>query len=646
MATLTLGTISPGKISLFNVQATSKQSGIIFAYKYKSGKLPQGLTIQPNGEVEGVVSNEYFELDGGATKLDVVSSKETTTLDHEYIFTVTATGSDTALTTSNQQFKIKLSTPYTKGYNDVFAEAGLDLTQRNRFIAQYSDNNIFPNDKLYRPEDKNFGIAKDLKMLLISGLETSYLSEYMSTMQRNFANKTVYFGDLATAKATNSAGTTIYEVLYYPVVDEIKGISTSQDIGDETDIPFRVTDLIRASASLYTADQSQYDTVYPNSLTNMRSKLDNLGQVTGEFLPLWMRSVQTTGNALGWTPAVPIAYCQPGESAQLKYNIEKRGIDIKSLPFTFFEIFTMDHLGTTIDATPQSVTKTGDATTREFQITNFLNNDSTTVNHTISTNKSVRVTIDGVTQDDRRGTVISATSDSNLIQTDASIFYGSADGKFLDIVYHAGVETGGDATDVSADSLLITADGNNQRSTTITFARPPATDANIVILRKQNIGFDTKSNSSFDGLERTQTDISNGGDGSTLSFTIFFEPKSKPTVKIGDIATTTFTINKTRITFTTAPRGYLADTTNITTDGAANSNFNNEQNITADSTGANISVSGIPAQTTFDGSGTTFGDHNITFDIGRNSTRTLPIPMRDLTHLQGDAIRRYEQLVV
>ena len=645
MAVLDLGTISPGKTSLFSVQATSKQSGIIFSYKYKDGKLPQGLTIQPNGEVEGIVSNKYFELDGGVTKLDVVDSKETTTVDHEYTFTVTATGSDTALTTSNQQFKIKLSTPYSQSHNDVFAEAGLDLIQRNRFISQYSDNNIFPNDKLYRPEDPKFGVAKDLKMLLISGLETSYLSEYMIAMQRNFANKTVYFGDLTTAKATNSQGTTIYEVLYYPVVDNIDDISVSQDIGAETDIPFRITDLIRASANLYSADQSQIDVVYPNSLTNMRSKLDDLGQITGEFLPLWMRSVQSSGNSLGWVPAVPIAYCQPGESAQLKYNIEKRGIDIKSLAFSFNEIYTLAHLGTTIDATEQSVTRTGDGTTREFTITNFVNNDSTTTNHTISTAKSVRVTIDSITQDDRRVTV-NGTTDIATVSADASIFYGSADGRIFDIVYHAGIEAGGDATDVTTDSILITADGNNQRSTVITFRRPPAVDENIIILRKQNIGFDTKRNITFDAIERTQTDSSNGGDGSTVSFTIFFEPKSTPVVKVGDITTTQFTINKTRILFNTAPRGYLGDTTNITADGAANSNFNNEQNITADSTGANISVSGIPDVTTFDNKGTTFGDHNITFDIGKNSTRTLPIPMRDLTHVQGDAVRRYEQLIV
>ena len=645
MATLNLGTIAPGKTSLFTVEATSKQSGVIFDYSYKSGRLPQGLKIQPNGEIEGIVTNKYFELDNGATRLDVTDNKEGTTVDHEYLFTVTATGSDFALTTSDQKFKIKLDTPYTKGYNDVFAEAGLDTVQRNRFVAQYSDNNIFPNEKLYRPEDPNFGVAKDLKMLLISGLETSYLSEYMTAMQRNFANKTIYFGDLTTAKATNSAGTTIYEVLYYPVVDTIDGISVSQYIGDETDIPFRVTDLIRSSSNLYSADQDQIETVYPNSIKNMRSKLDDIGQVTGEFLPLWMRSVQTSGNALGWIPAVPIAYCKPGESAQLKYNIEKNGIDIKTLPFEFKEIYTLDHLGTTIDQTEQTVTRTGDGSAREFTITNYINDDSATVNHTISTQKSVRVTIDGITQDDRRLTR-NGTADITTTKADASIYYGSADGRIYDIVYHAGVEAGGDATDFTCDSILITADGSNQRSTVITFADPPAADATVVILRKQNIGFDTKANITFDETERTQTDTNNAGDGSEIKFTIFFIPKSTPTVKVGEVTITTFSYSNNVITFNTAPRGYLADTTNITTDGAANSTFNNEQDIRADQTGAQITVIGIPDQTTFDSSGTTFGGADITFDKGRESSRALPMPMRDLTHVQGDAVRRYEQLIV
>ena len=644
MATLTLGTISPGKTSLFNVDATSKQSGVLFTYKYKDGRLPQQLSVQPNGEIEGVVGNKHFEMDSGDTTFDTIASVETTTMDHEYTFTVTATGSDYALTTSDQQFKIKLSTPYTKSYNDVFVEAGVNLIQRNRFIAQYSDNNIFPNDKLYRPEDKNFGVSKQLRMLLISGLETSYLSEYMNAMQINFANKTVYFGDLTTAKATNSAGTVIYEVLYYPVVDTIDGISASQDIGGETDIPFRVTDLIRTSSDLYTADQSQIETVYPNSLNNMRSRLDNVGQVTGEFLPLWMRSVQTTGSSLGWTPAVPIAFCKPGESSQIKYNVEKNGIDIKQLPFSFNNIYTANHLGTTFDKILQSITRTGDGSTREFTITTYTKDDSTTGSHTISTRKSVRVTIDGVTQDDRILTR-NGTADIDTISSDAGTNFGSADGQLYDIVYHTGTEQTADSTNNTTDPITITANSSNLRSTTITFARPPAASSSIVILRKQNLGFDTKSNLSFDAIERTKTDISNGGDGSTLRFTIYFVPKSTPTVKIGDVVTTTFSYSANQVTFITAPRGYLADTKNITADGSANATFNNEQNITADCTGANISVSGIPAETTFDASGTTFGNSEITFDIGKNSTRTLPIPMRDLTHLQGSAVRRYEQLI-
>ena len=38
MATLTLGTISPGKTSLFSVGATSKQDNVLFTYKFKKGK--------------------------------------------------------------------------------------------------------------------------------------------------------------------------------------------------------------------------------------------------------------------------------------------------------------------------------------------------------------------------------------------------------------------------------------------------------------------------------------------------------------------------------------------------------------------------------------------------------------------------------
>ena len=639
MATLNLGTIQPGKDSLFNVAATTTQSGITFSYTYKDGRLPQGLSVQANGEIEGTVGNDYFVLDSGDTTLDTEDSVETTTIDREYVFTVTATGSDFELTTSNQQFKIKLSSPYRESHTNVFAEAGLDSVQRERFVSQYSNVNIFPVDQLYRSEDLNFGVAKQMRMLLISGLETSHLHEYMAKMHKNFANKTLYFGNLSTAKATNSKGTTIYEVLYYPVTDTIDGISASQDVKDGHNIPLSVNDIVDINMTHYTADQSEINTVYPNSLTNMRANLDDVNQVTGEFLPMWMRSVQDNGNALGWIPAVPIAYVKPGKSAQIKYNLEKKGEDMKRFAFQFNEIYTLDHLGTTYDNASATVTRTGDGVEREYALTSYTNLDSTTGTHTISTPKSVRVTVAGVTQDDRILTR-KGTTDITTITAGSTGFYGSADGRIFDVVYHNGIESI-DVTDVTADAIAVTTDGLNARSTTITFATPPT--GSIVILRKQNLGFDTNRNLSFDETERTQTDGSGAGDGTTKAFTIFFVPKAKPTVTVGGLATTAFTYSDNVITLTTAPQGYNADTDKIKADGL--DSLLGENNLTADSTGASISVEGVPDQTTFDAKGTTFGGSDITFDIGVNSSRVLPLPMRDLTHSQGSAVRRYSELV-
>jgi len=638
MAVLNLGTIEPGKTSLFNVSATSTETGVLFTYKYKQGRLPAGLTIQPDGEIEGIVGDRYYELDNGLTTFDTVDTVETTTVDHEYTFTVTATGSDFELTTSNQQFKIKISTPYSDSHTSVHAEAGLDIVQRTRFIQQYSNNNIFDNSNLYRPGDKNFGVAKRLRMLLMSGIKTTHIKEYVNEMLTNFSNKTVYLGDLSIAKAKNNSGITIYEVLYYPVVDSIDGISSSQYIGGDASIPFRVTDVVKTNNSLYTADLSHYQTVYPNSLKNMRGRLDDVGQVTGEFLPRWMRSTQDSGNALGWIPAIPIAYCKPGTSAQIKYNVETKGLKIKSMPFSFNDISIDNHLGTTLDQTIQTVTRTGDGTTRTFTITTYVGDDSTTKSHTISSAKSVRITVDTVFQSPHNNKQKNKKTDNTNILSDSN--FGTTDGQFYDMIYHTGTEQTADSTNNTTDPITITANNSNLRSTTITFIEPPASGSSIIITRKHNVGFDTKNLATFDYTERSQTDTSNAGDDSTATFTIYFIPKATPTVKVGNATITAFTYTTNTITFTNIPKDYTCDSKPITTDGSESTN--SETNILADMTGAEISVTGVPLETTFDNNGTTFGFGLISFDIGRNSTRTLPIPKQDLMHDQGFAIQRYE----
>jgi hypothetical protein len=48
--------------------------------------------------------------------------------------------------------------------------------------------------------------------------------------------------------------------------------------------------------------------------------IDVVGQISN-LLPLWMLSKQQNGRVLGFTPAWVIAYCKPGTSGQVAYNV-------------------------------------------------------------------------------------------------------------------------------------------------------------------------------------------------------------------------------------------------------------------------------------------------------------------------------------
>ena len=55
--------------------------------------------------------------------------------------------------------------------------------------------------------------------------------------------------------------------------------------------------------------------------TDPRPKIWN--QIS-KLLPRWMLSKQANGQVLGFTPAWVIAYCKPGKSGQVAYNIAQQ----------------------------------------------------------------------------------------------------------------------------------------------------------------------------------------------------------------------------------------------------------------------------------------------------------------------------------
>jgi hypothetical protein len=88
-------------------------------------------------------------------------------------------------------------------------------------------------------------------------------------------------------------------------------------------------------ANQLSADLGFIETVYPNAVVNMRSRMKSLGHKEWDYLPLWMKTTQAGGLApLGYVTAVPICYCKPGTSALIKKRIEDKELNFKNIAFT------------------------------------------------------------------------------------------------------------------------------------------------------------------------------------------------------------------------------------------------------------------------------------------------------------------------
>jgi hypothetical protein len=88
-------------------------------------------------------------------------------------------------------------------------------------------------------------------------------------------------------------------------------------------------------ANQLSADLGFIETIYPNAVANMRSRMKSLGHKEWDYLPLWMKTTQAGDLApLGYVTAVPICYCKPGTSALIKKRIEDKELKFKNIAFT------------------------------------------------------------------------------------------------------------------------------------------------------------------------------------------------------------------------------------------------------------------------------------------------------------------------
>ena len=365
-----LGSIDANYISTLVVSATSTIPDATILYRVTSGIFPPGLTLELNGEITGKV-NQYSDVStlGMTTFSDGVYTNQTfdggvTSVDRKFVFTITAQD-QYGYSAISREFTLGINTPNDRLYSSIVARTFMSQDKRAIFNSFINDSNIFTSSSIYRPNDVNFGIQRDLRMTIYGGIETKVAGEYVSAMGLNHKRKRFTFGDIKTAKAkVPGTNTVVYEVIYVEMFDPLeKGkeylnstVTRSPDskkvtvdssnaiwaLNTNTALMNRAEPYLPRPDNRITIDQTNihisdpsFNIRFPSSISLWRERLRAVGLTERNYLPLWMRSIQDiTKQELGFTLAVPICFCNPGTSADILLNIKYSGFDFKNLDYT------------------------------------------------------------------------------------------------------------------------------------------------------------------------------------------------------------------------------------------------------------------------------------------------------------------------
>ena len=355
-----LGSINNATNCYSYVQATSD---LPLIYELVEGALPPNLTLNSNGQIEGIVAYQ---------PTDTYEEHNTT---NTFTFTIRAYNLSVPLVTSEKTFTLTVNQYYDLPTDNLYIKCTPSIADRNILRTLLTDEALIPPAYLYRPTDPSFGKASSVIYAHAYGINASTLAQYIEAVQKNHYWRNITLGELKTAVAKDENGNIIYEVVYSDVIDNLEkynpnygydyrhSVSVSEEIywprfinlnlgpwyTSSTDIyssyifdndaqiitELRLFDLLiqtgsailtqQGTPTFYTSLTPGYARIlYPNSLENMRKRVSQeLGaDYNYKLLPLWMSSQQSDGNTLGFTPAWVICYTKPGYAETIKNNIE------------------------------------------------------------------------------------------------------------------------------------------------------------------------------------------------------------------------------------------------------------------------------------------------------------------------------------
>jgi len=372
-----LGSIPADYICTLNLLATTSVPDAIVTYNLTAGSLPPGLKLNGDGEILGI-PNQFDDLVNNLPGLLTIDRSQTTfdagktTYDRTYTFTVEA-ADQYAYSAIDKTFTLTITTPNTTIYNNITARPFLIPAQRALFSSFINNSTVFTPSSIYRPEDPNFGVQTNLSILIYAGIQNLYASAYVSAMTLNNKKKRFQFGSIEKAVAFDPiSNVPVYEVVYIQMLDPMEpngkhlplSIKTSSNAPEtitvDNSLNFYKNDLttltldapdsrrndynITVDSTGYEASNPNTDTYFPSSISNWQKRLSNAGATERNYLPLWMRSIQSGQKAqLGYVLAIPLCFCKPGTADKIITNIKFNGFNFSQLDYTV-DRFTLTSL--------------------------------------------------------------------------------------------------------------------------------------------------------------------------------------------------------------------------------------------------------------------------------------------------------------
>jgi len=247
-----LGTLAANRLSTLSVQAITSLPDAVVKYYITAGSLPPGLIFKDNGEIIGKVpvfgTDDALGLtffDNGATTFDGA----TTSLDRVYTFTVLARDRF-GYSAISRTFTLVIDDDDSLTYSNIYMKPFLKPAEKSLYLNIVNDSKLIDPKIIYRPNDPNFGVQRDLKTLVYAGIQTQNISSFVSAAAKNHKRKRYNIGELKTAVAkAEGSNEIIYEVVYLELKDP------ARPIAGKTQTAFRILN----NSNRITADSIKYE---------------------------------------------------------------------------------------------------------------------------------------------------------------------------------------------------------------------------------------------------------------------------------------------------------------------------------------------------------------------------------------------------